>query len=192
MSVKIHVGDARQVLPILADTHVDCVITDPVWPNAPADMFPGIEPWSLFAETMAVLPPSVQRLVVVLRADCDPRFLTGVPKRWPFLRTSWPRTAATTSPLRYSQLCRSSARWCGSCILLRLISKGSPGPAVAIGPVAAGPADQARRPPVPAVPPSHGMAGGAVDGPGRYDSRSVCRDRVRRGWPLSIWAATPS
>lgn len=87
MSVRIITGDARLVLPQLEG---EVVITDPVWPNAPAGLIPGSErPWELLRETIAVVPASVRRIVIVMRTDCDPRILDAVPRRWPYFNTVW-------------------------------------------------------------------------------------------------------
>ena len=89
MAVKILCGDARERLRDLPDT-VHCVITDPVWPNVPAEMFPECDdPHSLLSEVMSMLPRSVRRVVIVMRSDSDPRFLTAMPERWPFFHAAW-------------------------------------------------------------------------------------------------------
>jgi site-specific DNA-methyltransferase (adenine-specific) len=75
-------GDARELLAGL--TGIDVIVTDPVWPNCPPGRIPGSDdPYGLWRDAMAVLPP-VERLVAVLRADCDPRFLAPVPDALPF------------------------------------------------------------------------------------------------------------
>jgi site-specific DNA-methyltransferase (adenine-specific) len=75
-------GDARELLSDLAG--IDVIVTDPVWPNCPAGLIPGSEdPYGLWQDAMTALPP-VERLVTVLRADCDPRFLAPVPDALPF------------------------------------------------------------------------------------------------------------
>ena len=76
--------DCRCILPDYAG-RIDTIITDPVWPNAPAGMFPGVpDPTQLLAETLALV--DARRIVIVLRHDSDPRFLQAVPARWPFFR----------------------------------------------------------------------------------------------------------
>lgn len=86
MTVTILTGDARAKLAEIG--HADTVITDPVWPNCPAGLLPGWDrPAELLAETLALLPPSVRRLVIILRSDSDPRFLSAVPSRWPYVCT---------------------------------------------------------------------------------------------------------
>lgn len=83
MTVRILTGDARELLPTIT---ADVIVTDPVWPNCPADLLQGADdPDGLWRETMAVLPP-VKRLVVILRGDSDPRFLRHVPASLPFFR----------------------------------------------------------------------------------------------------------
>lgn len=87
--ITIHLGDCLEILPELDP--VDVIITDPVWPNTPPGMFPGIEPWALFAEAAAHFPrlASTGRVIVILGQDSDPRFLEGVPPSLPFLQLCW-------------------------------------------------------------------------------------------------------
>jgi hypothetical protein len=88
MSVDIITGDARLALPTIA--HADVVITDPVWPNCPEGLLQGWDrPTELLAETLCLLPAGVKRLVIVLRSDSDPRFLSAVPRQWPFFNAHW-------------------------------------------------------------------------------------------------------
>lgn len=75
-------GDALQVLPTLGAC--DVVMTDPVWPNVPAGLIQGSEdPYGLFAAALDVLQLPT-RLIVVMRSDSDPRFLSAVPPDLPF------------------------------------------------------------------------------------------------------------
>jgi site-specific DNA-methyltransferase (adenine-specific) len=86
MTVRILTGDCRDLLPTIE--HADALITDPVWPNCPEGLIAGWDrPAELLAEAMAVAPPSVRRVVIILRSDSDPRFLQAVPQRWPFVCT---------------------------------------------------------------------------------------------------------
>jgi site-specific DNA-methyltransferase (adenine-specific) len=81
-NAELYRGDARDLLAELPGTQV--IVTDPVWPNCPPDLISGSDdPYGLWRATMAVLP-AVHRLVAVLRADCDPRFLAPVPPTLPF------------------------------------------------------------------------------------------------------------
>lgn len=80
----LYLGDCRDVMPELAD--VDVVLTDPVWPNCPAELVAGWEdPVGLFRDACRAMP-GYQRIVVVLRSDSDPRFLSGIPVDQPFFR----------------------------------------------------------------------------------------------------------
>jgi site-specific DNA-methyltransferase (adenine-specific) len=78
-------GDAREHA---ANFEVDTIITDPVWPNCPRDYLErwGIDdPYKLLQEVLS--GARCRRLVIVLRTDSDPRFLSAVPDRFPFFRT---------------------------------------------------------------------------------------------------------
>ena len=85
----LYLGDCREILPTLSG--IDAVVTDPVWPNAPSGMFPGIkDPERLFGEIVDALPEGVRQLVVCLRNDSDPRFLRSIPdERFPFQQVAW-------------------------------------------------------------------------------------------------------
>jgi site-specific DNA-methyltransferase (adenine-specific) len=84
MTVRILTGDVRKRLGEVS--HVDVVITDPVWPNCPAELLPGWEcPGALLREALELVPASVRAVVIVLRNDSDPRFLLAVPQHWPFV-----------------------------------------------------------------------------------------------------------
>lgn len=83
MSVRILHGDCREILPTVP---ADVLITDPVWPNCPPGLLEGWDrPAQLLAEALEAAPPSVKRVVIILRSDSDPRFLQAVPSRWPFV-----------------------------------------------------------------------------------------------------------
>lgn len=86
---RVITGDALRVLPTLADAGITAVITDPVWPNVPAGMFPDCAPNWLFREAMSALPKSVRRIGVHIGCNSDPRFLMGVPERFAFFRACW-------------------------------------------------------------------------------------------------------
>ena len=87
--IRILVGDAQERLLELPEGSVQSVITDPIWPNAPRGMFPDTgDPKHLLEDTLRALPRGVKRLVVILRADSDPRFLAAVPRKWPFFHAS--------------------------------------------------------------------------------------------------------
>lgn len=83
--VTLWLGDCREVLPTLA--MVDSIITDPVWPRCPTRTIPGSDrPYELWVETCAAFPEH-RRVIVVMRSDCDPRFLQPTPGR--FFRAMW-------------------------------------------------------------------------------------------------------
>ena len=79
---RLILGDCLTVMPTLGK--VDVIVTDPIWPNAPDDMFPGINPYDLFAAFCRLLPADLRQLVICMRNDSDPRFLSVVPKSLPF------------------------------------------------------------------------------------------------------------
>lgn len=70
----LYLGDCRGVL---RDLQADALITDPVWPNAPDGMFPGVEPYTLFASAWFKMP-LIKRAVIVMRHDSDPYFLAPI------------------------------------------------------------------------------------------------------------------
>lgn len=85
--IAILCGDCREILPQLGT--VESVITDPVWPDADVKLAGSENPYELFAQMCQVIPQGTERLVVQLGCDSDPRFLQGVPGKWPFLRYCW-------------------------------------------------------------------------------------------------------
>lgn len=85
MTVRFIHGDCRDILPSLKG---DVIITDPVWPNCPEGLLQGWDrPSDLLREMCEAIPPSVKRVVIIVRSDSDPRFLDAVPSRWPFVCT---------------------------------------------------------------------------------------------------------
>lgn len=77
----LYLGDCREVL---LGLQADVMITDPVWPNAPDGMFPDVPcPESLLREAFEEMA-WLERAVIVMRSDSDPRFLRAVPERLPF------------------------------------------------------------------------------------------------------------
>ena len=83
--VTIFHGDCREILPELEEQ--ETIITDPIWPNALSG-YDCADPALLFREMCEVLPQA-ERLIVQLGCDSDPRFLGGIPSRWPFIRVCW-------------------------------------------------------------------------------------------------------
>lgn len=88
--VTIYPGDCREILPQLEA--IETVITDPVWPNTKAQLEGSDAPIKLFQEMIAALPMA-ERLVIQLGCNTDPRFLSTIPDKWPFLRVIWLRYA---------------------------------------------------------------------------------------------------
>lgn len=81
--ITIYHGDCREVLPGL--DAVDAIITDPVWPNCPEGLLQGWQdPRGLFQSMLELAPPA-KRLAVILRSDSDPRFLSVIDEKWPFV-----------------------------------------------------------------------------------------------------------
>lgn len=85
--ITIYHGDAREVLPQLP--MCDVVITDPVWPNAVAELAGSDDPHGLFADVAALFPAITRRVVVQLGCDSDPRFLASMPAVFPFFRVCY-------------------------------------------------------------------------------------------------------
>lgn len=80
-------GDCREILQELSPGEVETVITDPVWPNALNSLAGAEDPQGLFEEMCRQLVPlEIERLVVQIGFNSDPRFLGGVPAQFPFLR----------------------------------------------------------------------------------------------------------
>lgn len=89
---RVQIGDCvlfhGSCLDFPPEVTADALVTDPVWPNCPPDLLQGgDDPHGLWSATMDALPPSVHRLVAVMRCDSDPRFLAPVPGRMPFFRS---------------------------------------------------------------------------------------------------------
>ena len=89
-----HIGDATLYLgdcrDLLAGMGGDVIITDPVWPNAPAGLLAGSDrPYELFADFCQLIPESVRRLAIEMRNDSDPRFLGPIPSRFEFIQIMW-------------------------------------------------------------------------------------------------------
>ena len=84
--ITIYHGDCREVLP---QVEADTIITDPVWPNASADLAGRDDPFGLLREALSVAPLGVVRVAIQLGCDSDPRFLASVPDRWEFFRLCW-------------------------------------------------------------------------------------------------------
>lgn len=85
MTVRLFNADCRSVLPDIGS--VDTLITDPVWPNCPPGLLQGWDyPHELLRSTLQMV--ECRRLVIVMRNDSDPRFLTAVPDNLPFFHAA--------------------------------------------------------------------------------------------------------
>jgi len=82
--VTLYHGDSREILP---DLVFDTLITDPVWPNAIAQLEGADRPFELFEEMWNILTVLPARAAIHLGTDSDPRFLRCVPKEMKFFRT---------------------------------------------------------------------------------------------------------
>jgi hypothetical protein len=95
-NATLYLGDCRDILPTLPADSVDCVVTDPVWPNCNVEMPGSDRPGDLFREFCNIVPRIASRLVVQLGCDTDPRFLRWVLPSMPFLRVCWLEYACPT------------------------------------------------------------------------------------------------
>jgi len=68
---------------------IDCLITDPVWPNSLPELAGADEPQKLLAITLENV--WAKRLCIHLGCSSDPRFLAAVPDRYSFFRVCWLR-----------------------------------------------------------------------------------------------------
>lgn len=85
----IYHGDCRDVLPQIEP--VDAIITDPIWPDNSLPEYAEIDEYELFATAASFFSEKCKRAVIQLGCDSDPRFLLGMPKEMPYLRTNWLR-----------------------------------------------------------------------------------------------------
>lgn len=81
--VTIYHADCREILPQLT---AESIITDPVWPNC-EHVFPDVNARRLLSQALRIA--NVERIVIEVGCFSDPRFMAGVPKRFPFLRVCW-------------------------------------------------------------------------------------------------------
>jgi hypothetical protein len=88
---EVVLGDARELARAFVPPAPTVVITDPIWPNRNASLFPGIDADELLRAVLKQLVGKVSHVVVHLSCATDPRFLCAVPKHWPFWRACWLR-----------------------------------------------------------------------------------------------------
>jgi len=83
--ITIYHGDCREVLPLTAD----CIITDPVWPNADGRIQGSENPFGLLKESLELIGLGPRGVAIQLGCDSDPRVLLAVPAHWEFFRVCW-------------------------------------------------------------------------------------------------------
>ena len=93
---KVVIGDATlycgDCLEVMLDIDgIECVVTDPVWPGH-GGMFGNINAADLLNDAAEIWSVLVERYVIVMRNDQDPRVLPQTGK--PFLQSMWMRYAA--------------------------------------------------------------------------------------------------
>lgn len=76
-------ADCRALLPLLPK--VECMITDPVWPNNTLEEFADIRPKDLLQECLEMF--TGDRIAIHLGLDSDPRMLVAVPEQLAFFRS---------------------------------------------------------------------------------------------------------
>ncbi len=89
---ELRLGDCRAEIGSLEEG-AGVILTDPVWPNAPAGLFDVSDPVRLFAEVAAHFPRLARRVIVQLGSNSDPRFLSSLPASFKFVRACWLRYA---------------------------------------------------------------------------------------------------
>lgn len=85
----IHGDAVAEIADIKTNAAASVVVTDPVWPNAPEGMFPGVDPSELFKSVASHFPGVARRVVVHLGCMSDARFLSGIPASMSFVRVCW-------------------------------------------------------------------------------------------------------
>lgn len=91
--VALYHGDAAEILPRLeVDWSGASMVTDPVWSNSHADLAGATRPIEVFASVVGLeVVARLDRLIVHLGRDSDPRMLAAVPAALPFLAVCWLR-----------------------------------------------------------------------------------------------------
>jgi hypothetical protein len=94
-SIRLYHGDCREILPSLKDLAFSnfSLLSDPVWPNAIAELQGSDRPFELLREMFAALLFPPVRVALQIGCDSDPRILSAVPEEIPFFRVSWMRYA---------------------------------------------------------------------------------------------------
>lgn len=88
--ITIYHASCLDVMPLLEDDAIDCIVTDPVWPNVPPGLYAGADdPYTLFTSASSHFPRITDRVAIQLGCNSDPRFLSCMPDSLPFLRVCW-------------------------------------------------------------------------------------------------------
>jgi hypothetical protein len=102
-------GDARELARAFEPARPTVLITDPVWPNRAASIFPGIDAPTLLRQVLEELVGKVSHVVLHVGCATDPRFAAAVPAHWPYWRTCWLRYEVPTR--RGTVLIGSDVAW---------------------------------------------------------------------------------
>ena len=84
-NATLHLGDAQSKS--ASPKMPYAIITDPVWPNVPDGMFPYVDNPEKLLNRVLKVNQRAKRVIIVMRTDSDPRFLTAAPPKWKFFRT---------------------------------------------------------------------------------------------------------
>ena len=82
--VTIFNCDSREILPMI---EFDSLITDPVWPNAKANLYGKDDPFLMLKSILDLTNYNCKRIAIHLGCDSDPRFLNAVPERYKYFRS---------------------------------------------------------------------------------------------------------
>ena len=91
---ELYLGDCREILPeikLSESKYPITLVTDPVWPNNTLSEFSLIEPYKLFMDAWKLLDGYLERAVIQLGCDSNPRILN--PITLPFFRVAWAKYA---------------------------------------------------------------------------------------------------
>jgi hypothetical protein len=87
--VTLYHADARDTPPRLWEYNSNAIITDPVWPATRVKMRGSEDPQTLLRDVLHVWGKTVERIVIHMGCDSDPRFLCAVPDSFKMFRVCW-------------------------------------------------------------------------------------------------------
>ena len=87
--ITIYHGDCREVMPGLGDAGIECVLTDPVWPNCSVILEGMDNSEDLMLSAADYAAKFARRFVVQVSVTTDPRWLAQIPTSLPFQRICW-------------------------------------------------------------------------------------------------------